>query len=301
MNNIIHKLEKKFGKYAINNLSLILVLLQAVGNVINAIDPSLLNYISLNPYAILHGQIWRLVTWVIIPMSVGGNIFLTLIMLYVFYSFGSNLERAMGVFRYNLYLFSGMLFTALGAFFMLCYMYIFQFEMVATAELAQLAFGILGMYFSTFYVYMSIFLAMAIFIPDMTIMLMFILPIKMKFLAIIYAFILLLSLLQGNVYSRIVIIASLLNVMLLFLSSRNVKHLAPKQVVRRKSFQHELKKAKAVSTVHKSGRHKCAICGVTEADEPEREFRYCSKCDGHYQYCDRHIYTHAHVKDGKVV
>ena len=43
-------------------------------------------------------------------------------------------------------------------------------------------------------------------------------------------------------------------------------------------------------------RHKCAICGRTEIDSPQLEFRYCSKCEGSYEYCSDHLFTHEHVK-----
>ena len=43
-------------------------------------------------------------------------------------------------------------------------------------------------------------------------------------------------------------------------------------------------------------RHKCAICGRTELDSPELEFRYCSKCEGNYEYCSDHLFTHEHVR-----
>ncbi|MDR2546247.1 MAG: rhomboid family intramembrane serine protease [Lachnospiraceae bacterium] len=287
-------LEKKYGKYAVKNLSLYLVIAQVIGNIIYYTNPVWLNYISMNPYAILHGQIWRLVTWTIIPMSIGNNLFFTLIILFVFYNFGSNLERTMGTFTYNLYIFSGMIFTAIGAFVMMLYIYLFQYELITTPGLAELVFIQLGMSFSTFYVYMSIFLAIAIYIPDMMILLMFVLPVKMKYVAIVYGIILALSFFQGNVYNRIVIAASLLNFLLLFLSSRNVKRVMPKETIRRAAYQREQTKAK------RAVRHKCAVCGVTDEDAPERQFRYCSKCHGNYEYCDEHLYTHAHVAEIKL-
>ena len=42
--------------------------------------------------------------------------------------------------------------------------------------------------------------------------------------------------------------------------------------------------------------HKCAVCGRTDKDSPGMEFRYCSKCEGNYEYCMDHLYTHKHVK-----
>ena len=114
--------ERRFGKYAIRNLSFVLVACYAIGYAIQLIDRSgmVTLYLNLNPYAILHGQIWRLVTWVLIPPNSGG-LFVTLIMLYFYCSLGSSLEHTWGTYRYNVYLFQGMLFTIAGSFLLMNY------------------------------------------------------------------------------------------------------------------------------------------------------------------------------------
>ena len=149
--------ERKFGKYAIKNISLVLILCYACGYVIQFINQGFLNYLTLNPYAILHGQIWRLVTWIIVPPDTG-NIFFTLIMLYFYYSIGTTLEHTWGTYRYNLYLFTGMLFTVLGSFALMGYSYLFQGEVIAYYG-PQMFFSLAALFFSTYYVNMSIFLA----------------------------------------------------------------------------------------------------------------------------------------------
>ena len=290
MNALIRKMERKIGKYAIKNISLYLALLYAVGYVVEAVNMNLFNYISLNPYLILHGQIWRLITWIIIPPSLNINLFFMLLLLYVFYNFGTSLERSMGTFRYNLYLFSGMVFTVLGSFVLLIYVYLFQPQFVTNPEVAQMSFAALATFFSTFYIYMSIFLALAVVIPNMQILLMFILPVKMKYIAIIYGFIIGLSFIQGHFYERIVIGASMLNFVIFFSVTRK-KTRSPKRMVDRMVYTHEMKKAKMVA------KHECTICGVTGEEAPEREFRYCSKCEGNFEYCDQHLYTHQHITD----
>ena len=74
-NSFSNKFERKFGRYAIPNLSLYLVICYAVGYLIYIINPSFLGYLTLDPFKIfMHGQIWRLVTWVIIPPDTS-NIF----------------------------------------------------------------------------------------------------------------------------------------------------------------------------------------------------------------------------------
>lgn len=120
--NLLNKLERKLGRYAIPNLSLYLILCYGCGYLISLINSSFLNYLTLNPYLILHGQVWRLFTWILIPPT--RLDFWTIIMLYFYYSIGTNLERTWGVFYYNVYLFMGMFFTVLGSFLLMGVSYI---------------------------------------------------------------------------------------------------------------------------------------------------------------------------------
>ena len=286
--------EKKFGKYAIKNISLVLILFYACGYLINWINPVMFNYLTLNPYAILfEGQIWRLITWLIIPPE--NFSFFTLIMLYFYYSIGTTLERTWGTYRYNLYLFLGIIFTAVGAFAMMGFVYLFQRD-ILFAMGAENYFAVLSTMFSTYYVNMSIFLAFAATFPDMQVLLFFFIPIKVKILGIIYGVLLVYEFIAGvgnkylNAANRFVIGASLLNFIVFFLTSRNMIHMSPKQVKRRQEFKREVKQSAKIT------RHKCAICGRTEETNPELEFRFCSKCDGNYEYCQDHLFTHAHVK-----
>ena len=108
------KFEQKFGKYAIKNLTLFLIAGYVVGYLIYYINGDLYALLTFDPYQILHGQVWRLVTWLItMPESLG---IFTIIMLFLYYSLGRTLEKTWGSYRYNVYLFSGFLFTIVGAF-----------------------------------------------------------------------------------------------------------------------------------------------------------------------------------------
>lgn len=292
--------ERKFGKYAIRNLSFVLVICYAVGYLLELVDRSgfVLSWLTLNPYAILHGQIWRLVTWVLIPPSSGG-LFFTLIMLYFYCSIGTSLERTWGTYRYNVYLFQGMLFTIAGSFLLMGYCYLFQpqIQMVYGGVLRNLTvdtpneyFGMIAMMFSTYYINMSIFLAFAATFPDAQVLLMFIIPIRVKWLGIIYAVMLVFQFFGTSVYGKFAIGASLLNFVVFFLTSRNMMHLNPKQIHRRQEFKRDVRRNTGIT------KHKCAICGRTEVDSPQMQFRFCSKCDGNYEYCEEHLYTHTHIK-----
>lgn len=289
--------EKKFGGYAIKNISLMLILCYACGYLISLINRDFFFYLYLNPYEIFfHGQVWRLVTWIIVPP--GSFNFWTLIMLYFYYSIGTTLEHTWGTYRYNLYLFLGMIFTAVGSFALMGYSYLFQGDVIAILG-AQNYFANISSMFSTYYVNMSIFLAFAATFPDMQVLLFFFIPVKVKIMGIIYGVLLVYEFIAGkyiqaydflNVANRFVIAASLLNFLVFFFTSRNHIYMSPKQMKRRQKFKREVKRTSAVT------RHKCAICGRTEDTNPELEFRFCSKCDGNYEYCQDHLFTHVHVK-----
>lgn len=274
--------ERKFGKYAIKNLSLVLIICYGFGYLFQLVNPGFLQYLYLNPFQIIfRGQIWRLVTWLIIPPS--SFDFFTLLMLYFYYSIGTTLERTWGPYRYNVYIFSGALFTILGAFLLFGYNLIFQRDLAAAFEA--------GSRFSTFFVNMSIFLAFAATFPNMQILLFFFIPIRIKILGIIYGLLLAYQFIGGSTADRFVIGASLMNFIVFFITSRGKVHMTPRQVKRRSEFKREVRKTSKIT------RHKCAVCGRTEETNPELEFRFCSKCDGNYEYCEEHIFTHTHVKN----
>ena len=280
--------EKKFGKYAIKNLSLTLIMCYAAGYLIEMVLPRLFYFLTLNPYAIIHGQVWRLVTWILIPPD-SSNLFFVLLMLYFYYSLGTSLERTWGTYRYNVYIFSGMLFTIIGSFLMMDYCYLVRpADMVAYGP--SVFFSAVSPLFSTYYVNMSIFLAFAATFPEVQVLLMFIIPIKVKVLGIIYGVMLIANFIQGSAYSRFAMAASLFNFVVFWITSKNHIHMSPKQVKRRQEYRREVKRNTGVT------KHKCAICGRTELDSPDLEFRFCSKCNGNYEYCQEHLFTHQHVK-----
>ena len=285
--------EKKFGKYAVKNLSLVLIICYACGYLIQFTNPYMLNYLYLNPYEIIfRGQIWRLVTWLIVPPS--GFDFFTLLMLYFYYSLGTTLERTWGTYRYNVYIFSGVLFTILGAFLLFGYTAVFQNEVDTKLALYALwgmdVSGNLARGFSTYYVNMSIFLAFASTYPNMQVLMFFLLPIRIKILGIIYGALLVYQFLMGPIADQFVIAASLMNFIVFFITGRGQVHMTPRQARRRQEFKREVKKTTRIT------RHKCAVCGRTEETNPELEFRFCSKCQGNYEYCQDHIFTHTHIK-----
>ncbi|MBO5030424.1 MAG: hypothetical protein J6D08_00825 [Lachnospiraceae bacterium] len=290
--NFLNKMERKFGKYAISNISLYLILCYVLGYFLQLISPQILDFLTLNPYLILHGQIWRLVTWIIVPPS--SLDLLTILMLFFYYSIGTSLEKTWGTFYYNVYLFMGMIFTVLGSFLVMGISYIPSLS--ATRQIYGTAyyFALVARSFSTYYVNMSIFLGFAATFPEVRVLLMYIIPIKVKWLGIADAVLLVVQFFGSGLVGKIIIGASLLNFVVFFLMTRRGlrMRMSPSQVKRRHNYNREVKRAKPVSIA----KHKCAICGKNSDDNPEAEFRFCSKCNGNYEYCQDHLFTHTHVK-----
>ena len=280
--NWLDKLERKLGRFAIPNLTVYLLAGYVIGFGVMYLMPDLLGWLTLEPALIVRGQVWRLVSWVLIPPTRYPISLLFLILLY--YSLGTALERTWGTFRYNVYIFSGLIFTVLGVFILYA-VYFFGFHVELPLSLAGMG--------STNYITMSIFLAFAAIYPEMEVYLYFILPIKMKWMALVYAAMALYYFIRGGIVTRVAIGASLLNFVIFFLSSRNMRRFSPKERVRKAKF-----KRQSAPHMHYSNgaKHRCAVCGRTELDDPCLEFRFCSKCNGNYEYCQDHLFTHEHVK-----
>lgn len=306
--NFIYKLERKFGRFAIKNISLVLIICYGIGYAISYIKPELLTYFTLDPYAIIHGQVWRLFSWIVIPPS-ETNIFFAAMMMFFYFSVGTTLERTWGAFQYNLYLFSGMFFTIIGSFLLMAFCYIFKSDDFITLSYSvgdNVLYGKAAFFryasgsFSTYYVNMSIFLAYATTFPDNRVLLMFFIPVKIKILGIIYGAVLVFEIISavvmggyGSYVVPFVIGSSMLNFLIFFFTTRKYIRMNRQQrkihnEFKRKVREHKLDEKLGVA------KHKCAVCGKTENDGDDLVFRYCSKCNGAYEFCQEHLYTHVH-------
>lgn len=289
--NWISRLERKFGRYAIPNLMYFIIILYGIGFVLDYINPYFyIQYLSLNAAEILHGQIWRIVTFLIQPPS--NNLFFLIIALYFYYTIGRALEQTWGSFRFNLYFFTGVLFHVIAA--LLVYLFTGQVYMLGTS-----------------YLNLSLFFAFAAVYPDMEFLLFYIVPVKAKWLAWIDGAFFIWTIIQGflpsygGTYSSdrasaFAAAISILNFVIFFVSTRNYTQYSPKQQKRRREFKKQMKARPqnhyAAQPDGRVPKHRCAVCGRTELDNPELEFRYCSKCNGNYEYCQDHLFTHEHVK-----
>lgn len=300
--------EIKFGKYAVRDLSLKLIILYLIGYAIYYIRPEIMFYMTLNPYAIMHGQVWRLISWLLIPPS-ASNLFFIAIMLFFYYSIGTSLERVWGTWRYNVFIFTGILLTIVSAFLWMGFSYLLG----SSGALSQIGpenyFGYYSAAFSTYYINMGIFFAYALTFPEAMVLLFFIIPVKVKWLGLLDVVYLLYEFVQGTSAMRFAIAATFVNLGILYLQSgRSVRGSSYGRTMEdifygsSPRFGSRGKKAGNAGPGRPQPAgiiHRCAICGRTQADDPDLEFRYCSKCEGGLEYCQDHLFTHVHVKTGE--
>ena len=274
-------------RFGIPNLMRVIV----IGNVAvyvlmlltQANDANALSFLTFNLNALLHGEVWRLVTFVFVPTTSG--IFWLLISLYFYYWIGSTLERQWGTAKFNLYYISGALLTVLGV----------VLASLITGNPYLTAAG-------TGYVNLSMFFAFAFLFPDTTVLLFFILPVKMKWLAYLdgalFAFDIIKAIGAHNWAGVVLPIVALLNFAVFiwpevhYLKERAKYQNSRKTVQFRQAQQQQAKQAQ-----QQGYRHKCAVCGRTDTDYPDLQFRYCSKCVGYHCFCQDHIFNHVHFTE----
>ena len=286
-----YKLEYKYGRYAIRNLMRYILVLYVAGIILNLVDSSLyFNYLSLDPWKILeHGQVWRIFTFLMCAPD-ASNLFWALISTWIYFSLGTYVEKAWGAFRFNVFMFFGILYTILGAFLV--------YALVKLGVINDLVIKDNGFYFissivpliGTTYLNWSIFMAFAFTFPTMQMLFMFLIPIPAQVLGWIEVGIYAVMFINGNIAVRVMIGAAVLNVLLFFLVTRGAPMISPGQMKRRVEFKRNVRIRPSDGP-----RHRCAICGKTERDDVTLEFRYCSKCAGEFEYCMEHLYTHKHV------
>lgn len=267
LDKFLNKMERKYGRYAIHGLMKYICVLYIIGLFIFVAAPQVYYYyLSLNPERILHGEIWRLVTFLL--QSPNTNVIFFIFTLYLYYMLGQTLENVWGAFKFNVYYLSGVIFTIIGSF---------------------IAYFITGTVYimDTYYINMSLFLAFAFIFPDMELLLMFLIPIKIKWLAYLDIALFVYEIITGSIGTKISIILALLNFAIFFFSIMKSKA-TPAQMKRRAAFTRTVKKTPS--------KHRCAVCGRTDETNPELEFRFCSKCNGNYEYCQDHLFTHTHVQ-----
>ena len=277
----------KHPKLGIPDLMKYIVLSNAAVFVLDLFTNSFFSNLLFFHYnSIMHGQVWRLLTFILVP-SIGGagsvgfglmtNVFFFAMTSFFYYSIGTTLERYMGSTKFTVFYALGVLLNML---------------------LGLLTHAGVNMY----YINMSMFFSFAVLYPDTRVLLYGIIPLKVKWLAWLdaafFAYDIFFYLRSGLPLFALMPIVGILNFFLffggeLFGAAKYKKeffvHKTSKQTVNFQKAQKDIKQRKGYL-------HKCTVCGVTDADDPNMEFRYCSKCNGYYCYCMNHINNHTHVE-----
>ena len=289
--NWMDKLERKLGHYAVPNLSRYFVGAIVLGYLMSMVSSGFVNWIEFDVNAILHGQIWRLFSWIFMPttsLDFFGLLFLLCVLMW-----GSSLESMLGTFRMNVFLWGGAILSDIGGRII---------YVITKSVLGSRA----SVYLSTYYILMSMLLALAICMPEGEVRLYFVLPIKMKWMLVFellyLAYIVFSTFKSMLAYSNSImgwilglmstaqIIFAIANMFLFFWASKT--HISHKQKKRQREFRSQFSQPRPGSGI---SQHKCVICGRTELTNPELQFRYCSKCTGNKEYCQDHLFTHTHM------
>lgn len=262
----LDRLERKIGKYSIKNLMLYITALNGAVYLISYLLPDLnvIYKMALIPSLVMKGEVWRLVTFLFIPMD--SSPFWILFTLYFYYMIGTTLEHEWGSFRFNLYYLIGMLGTIAGAF--------------------------LGGAGTGTYLNLSLIFAFAFMFPNYELMLFFFVPVKIKYLAIVYAAFLVLNFGISPVYGLITVLGSALNFLVFFWKDLYyLLRFRQKAQKNRKEFKAKIPKIHVM--------HRCTVCGKTDVEDRKMDFRYCVDCEGDYEYCMEHLFDHVHIKGGQ--
>ncbi len=277
---ILKRFEQKLSRFLLNhpNFGLNrLMLYVVIGNLLvylfMKMDTTgmLAWYLCFIPGEVLRGQIWRLVTFVFVPDSY--RVLSLVLQLYFYYLIGSSLERVWGRGRFTAYYLSGMVLSIL---------YGILASLITGSQVA-----VTGSYIS-----LSMFFVFATLWPDNRVLLFFIIPIKIKWLAYLEAVMFLLNMIFGATLLPLVGIANYF----LFCGDRLIpaaKLLWYRIRPQARQFRRTVKEAKKEEE-NRSYTRKCAVCGATDTEHPELEFRYCSKCVGYHCFCQEHITSHVH-------
>jgi len=242
------------------------------------------SWLTFVPNSIFQGQIWRLVTFIFVPMSFSPLSFI--LSTVFFYYMGVRLESAWGSARFTIYYGLGVILNVLVGLLLALISPIYRASITADMH----------------YLHLAMFFAYATLYPDLQVLAAFFIPIRIKWLALLdaalFVYEILVYLSYGQFAMALLPVIAIFNYLIFFWDDlmEAVNRGRSQARYRHSSQTINFKKAQKELRERRGYLHKCAVCGVTDQDDPNMEFRYCSKCNGYYCYCANHINNHTHVQ-----
>lgn len=274
----IDRLDKKYGRFAIIDLMKYLIIGCGIFFIIATFEltSSLINWLVLIPDLVLKGQIWRLLTFIFVPVTM--NPILLIFALYLLIMFGRALEEEWGSFRLNIYFLLGVIFAIVSAFI----------TGFGTAQFINL----------------SIFLAFAYLNPNFELLIFFVLPVKVKYIAYLNIIFIVYTIIFSPAFSdKIAAVLSLGNFIVFFGEEIYYSYIKSKILPMINSKLKNDKKTKGQKNIKvtkipkKDISHKCQVCERTSTQHPTLNFGYCISCGSDYTYCQDHLINHEHIKN----
>lgn len=273
----------KHPRFGITKLMLYITVGSAIVYIFGMMDTTgtLTYFLTFDPNYILRGQVWRLITWVFI--SDGSNIIFEAIILYFYYFIGSTLEAQWGTGRFTIYYLLGVALNIVFGF--------------AVWAFLGSSFTFISGAFTSYYLNLSMFFAFAALFPEHRVLVFFIIPVKIKWLALIDAAFFIYYIVVLPFPMNLLPVVAILN-FLIFCADDLLHYLRPLKARASPNTINFKRAARKVRQQQSSQpyRHKCAVCGKTDAEYPNMEFRYCSRCEGYHCFCMEHINNHVHFK-----
>ncbi|SER70942.1 hypothetical protein [Lachnobacterium bovis] len=288
--NWFDKISQKIEKIAISNITAYLVGICIISSLF--FKGSMIGFLNFNITLILKGEVWRIFTWLLMP---SGSDFLTLLFLVFLIPFGRGVENIIGKARMNTFYLCGFVTSVLCGFIQ----YFITYAVTGGAQISP--------NLALYNILTSTLVLMGMFMPDTVVQLYFVIPIKMKYMIVFYIFISFIQMYEyykiGNIgvllFQGTPIFYALLNVFIVFfaIKRKNRPRKTYGAFYGQSDFSQKRKEGFSVvkNTKEQTPRHKCAVCGKTDIDSPDMVFRYCSRCNGNYEYCMDHLYTHQHI------
>ena len=287
----------KHPNFGISNLTRYIVIGMVAMFALNMMDQTgqLRELLSFSPYHIMQGQVWRLFTFVFLPSTF--QLLFFAIQLYVLYMLGMAVERTWGKAKFTLFIFTCVLAMVLMGG--LAYLYFALGGPIFNAFLqdTEYASWAVGGFVSSYYILLSLLLVFATMSPNAGFRFLFIIPMSAKVIAFITVGLMVYNMISGwRQFPANIIPLGLVVPYVLFSGDTLKENIGPRRTKTASRFHASMHQAQSAQRA-KTQRFKCEVCGKTDVDYPNLEFRYCSQCVGHHCYCAEHIHDHVHRQD----